>query len=852
MLPTQFQSQSQSEPPPSTGGGESYDEIWSGPGHARAHQALLQEHLLVQPLDDLLKVRQAVERQMAEQAVTFNILGVPGGENRSWELDPIPWVIESREWAELSRKLVQRAQLLEAFLADCYGPQRMLREGVIPARVVLANPDFLRACHGWRPLGEKRLWLYAADLARDKAGDFHVFSDRAAAPTGAGYALENRLVLGRVLGDLFREYRVTKVRGFFEKLKACVAELAPPGRPDPRAIVLTTGMQDESSFEHAYLARYLGFDLMEGRDLSVRDGKVFLKTVAGLTQIDVILRRVPDAFCDPVELREDSMIGVPGLVEAAHGKHIGLANPLGASLIESPAMKAFLGPLCQALLGEDLLLPSVETHYLGTPGSLEYVQSKPEEFLIKPAFAERRGAIRPLGELSISERTTLLDSVKARPHDFVAERWPACSRSPLLTRHGLGAGRLTLRSFLCRDKESFAVMPGGFARLDSTPDGIFLTNRLTRTCKDVWIPEVGTTYDMKLPQMPDQRMSLRRGAQDLPSRLVDDIFWLGRYIERTDASARLIRAGFDRLGMEAAGDAQQVLEAILEALKLKGQLPATFDVRGMFSKPDNRALAQVLNGALFDQTSGSSVYATLDRIHKLMIGVRSRLSRDAWHTLRRLTSALDATPLHHSSLGTAEILELLDELLVLLSAATGATLDNMVRGHAWLFLDLGRRLERASATLELLEAMLPSGATRAHMECLLEVTDSLLTYRARYVSSLQVAPIVDLLLTDNTNPRSVLFQVETIDQHVEALPNQSGALVTRAEKRVLTLRTRLVAADIEEATGGQGEGLRQLVKDAAELVWQLSDDIAATWFSHAAPSRSLTIPAWVNEQLERQ
>jgi len=833
-------------------GRESFDEIWSGPREVRPHQRLLQAKLLDGPLDELLRLRHAVERQMAEQAVTFNILGVPGGENRSWELDPIPWVLEREAWADLSRRLVQRAQVLEAFLADCYGPQHMIRQGVIPARVVLANPDFLRPCHGWQPLGEKRLWLYAADLGRDLTGNFQVFSDRAAAPTGAGYALENRLVLGRVLGDLFREYRVTKVRGFFEKLKACVSELAPSGRQDPRAIVLTTGMQDESAFEHAYLARYLGFDLMEGRDLSVRGGKVFLKTVAGLTQIDVILRRVPDAACDPVQLREDSMIGVPGLVAAAQARNIGLANPLGGSLIESPVIKAFLQPLCQALLGEDLLLPSVETHYLGTPGVLERLRDKPDEFLIKPAFAERRGQIQPLGEMSQAQRAALFERVAARPQDYVAERWPACSRSPLLTSDGLGAGRLTLRSFLCRDQDSFAVMPGGFARLDSTPDGIFLTNRLTRACKDVWIPGVGPAYDMQLPRMPDQRVTLRRGAQDLPSRLVDDIFWLGRYIERIDASARLIRAGFDRLGLESSGDPQQVQEAILEALKLKGQLPATFDVPSMFTQPDDQALAKVLRGALFDQKSGSSVYATLGRIHKLTIGVRSRLSRDAWHTLRRLTRSLDGTPERHGALDTGEILELLDELLVLLSAATGATLDNMVRGHAWLFLDLGRRLERASATLELLEAMLPEGATRAHMECLLEVTDSLLTYRARYISSLQVAPIVDLLLTDNTNPRSVLFQVETIGHHVEALPNQTAAFVTRAEKRVLTLRTRLIAADIEEATGGQGEALRQLVRDATELVWQLSDDIAATWFSHAAPSRSLTVPAWVNEELERQ
>jgi uncharacterized circularly permuted ATP-grasp superfamily protein/uncharacterized alpha-E superfamily protein len=825
-----------------------FDEVWQEPLLPRPGRELLKAELLDADAQRLHSLSQAVSRQLSEQEVTFNILGVPGGESRTWQLDLIPWVLEARMWQGLEQALSQRAQLFERLLEDCYGPQRLLQAGLLPPMVVLHNPGFLRPCRSFMPRGQHRLWLYAADLARRPDGEFEVFSDRAAAPTGAGYALENRLALGRVLGELFRHYRVQKVRAFFDKMKACVEQLSGgSSRSQVRAVVLTTGMADESAFEHAYLARYLGYELAEGRDLSVRGGEVFLKTVSGLAKVDVILRRVPDTLCDPLELREDSLSGVPGLVAAARAGNVGLANPLGASLIEAPVLKAFLPALCRELLGEELKLGSVETLWCAQRGVLARLEQEPHRFVVKPAFAERRSAVHRLDELALEARRQLLLQVKERPHEFVAEAWPSFSTGPIFKEGRLGSGELTLRTFLCRDGESFSVMPGGFARVDAAPDGIFLSPHLERSCKDVWIVGGRELEPPQLPKMPDGRVQLRRGGLDLPSRLVDDIYWLGRYLERCDAATRLTRAAFERTDEEATPEARPLLVGVLRLLQAWGQIPGGFSVEQVVRGGEKARVEAILVGILADRDSEANLFGTLQRVHRLTVGVRSRLSRDAWRILNKLTTRLSGEGIATSS--RDELLEILDEILMLLAAAGGVTQDNMVRGYAWLFVDLGRRLERATATLELLRELLPSGAGRAHMEGLLEITDSLLTYRARYLSALQVAPVVDLLLTDSSNPRSVLFQVEVMLQHVRQLPRPPGMLITRAEKRLTTLQAVLVAADIELATGSTGAGLRQLLEDSSTLLWQLSDDVAKAWFSHAEISRALAVPAWIDEKL---
>ncbi len=848
------QSQSQerrSSLPPSKRAG-SFDELRDVAGEIRPHQRPLTSFLESKDPRELEELSRVVRQRMTQQEVTFNILGVPEGTNRPWQLDAVPLVLERAEWQVLSVGLRQRARLLDAVLRDCYGPQQLLKDGLLPAELVVGHPEFLRACHGWQPLGGQWLHLYAADVGRDPTGKFRVFSDRTQAPTGAGYALENRLVLGRTLPDLFREYKVERVAGFFAKVRRAVESLAPAGtRGQPRVVLLSAGARDESSFEHAYLARYLGYELVEGRDLSVRGGYVYLKTLSGLRKVDVVLRRIGDAWSDPLELREDSLGGVAGLTSAARAGNVGLANPLGAVIGETPAWKAYLPQLCRHLLGEDLLLESVSTLWCGDPQSLQEVLARPDDFVIKPAFGDRRGEPFFPAQLGSDARRELFDRLRLHSGDFVAERWPELSGLPVLDRGSLSTGTVAFRSFLVRDGADYDVMPGGLARINEAPDGLFLAIKSNAYSKDVWIPAAPGSAEPALPAMPDQRVELQRGGLDLPSRLLDDIFWLGRYVERVDSTARLARAGFERIGSEAGPDAPLVVSAIIDTLGRIGVIPrsATPSAPAAHAASEAPLPEALLYGLVGNRVAQEGLPSMLGRIHGLTLSVRSRLSRDAWHVLRRLTRTL--TGLDPASLTSPVVaIEALDQLIFGLAAVSGTTLDNMVRGHAWTFLDLGRRVERGAYMLQLLQAFLAPGATRLHMEALLEIADSLLTYRARYLSSLQAAPVVDLLLTDTTNPRSVAFQVELAKDHLRRLPGQQGVVRGRAERRMIALESSLLTADIEQACAGDGAGLRQLLEDALQLFWQLSDDISATWFSHLSKERAVSPPHWVNEDLE--
>jgi uncharacterized circularly permuted ATP-grasp superfamily protein/uncharacterized alpha-E superfamily protein len=813
-----------------------YDEYLDGTV-PRAHQRRLYDFLQGCTQSEIDRLSTALRQRIASHEVTFNILGAPNGSARSWRLDPIPLVIARDRWEVLARGLRQRAKVLSAMYADFYGPRRLLSEGVVPAQLVLGNPDFSRACSGWEPRGGHTLHLYACDVGCGPSGKFEVYSDRAAAPAGAGYALENRLALGGVLSRLFNEYGVQRMRRFFASIDECVHSLVHTTQRDARVVLLSPGLSDESAFEHAYLTRYLGYELAEGRDLTVRDREVYLKTLSGLKKVHVVLRRTHDRWCDPVHLREDSTLGVPGLVEAAAAGNVALLNPLGAAAVEAPGLKPYIDAACRFFFKESLELPSVPSHWCGDPESLAYAIAHHEELLFKPAMQERTGPVIRPALLGAAERQEFIERLEANPGLFVAEAWPGLSVAPFLDAGQLTYGQVAIRTFLCRRGDEYLVMPGGMARANASPDGLFLSGEEEGISKDIWIPTGTQMTNRPPPAMPEGRIELRRGGVELPSRLIDDLYWLGRYIERADITARLLRSAYERLGTEASDDAPLALERIVEALSALDIVPK--------STVRPRDIEGLLAGALSDPLQSTSLPGLMRSVHVLSQRTRGRLSRDAWRTLHDMAALFDS-----SHPATAEPIARLDSLIILLSAVRGTTLDNMVRSHAWTFLDMGRRVERGTMSLTVLRTMMAPGAARVHMEVLLEVGDSLLTYRARYLSQLQVAPVVDLLLTDDSNPRSVLFQAAELVRHVSQLPRPDDVVRNSAERRAIALSSSLMTLDVMRVCSGSGEDLRAALEAASELFWQFSDDVEQVWFSHTSPSHALAIPGWVDEELE--
>lgn len=797
-------------------------EFFAPDGSVWPHQQLLSEFLRAHSEKQHEMLRQAVTSRLREQEVSYNVFGAPDYSHRPWRLDEVPHLLPAEEFDALAEGLSRRGQLLEACLKDIYGPQRLLRERVIPPEVVLGNPHFFRPLHGVIPLGPSRLVLFASDVVKTKDGSYLVHSDRTAAPTGSGYALENRLVMGQILSEPFRKYRTRKINRFFEVMRQALREFAPGNNALPRIVLLTPGVEDESSFEHAYLARYQGFELVEGRDLTVRGEEVFLKTLEGLKKVDVILRRVADDWCDPLELREDSLLGVSGLVGAARAQTVGIANALGSGLIESPAFRAYLPAMSKALFGEPLLLESIPTRYLGDPVQREEVLDGFSEWIFRPAFADRRGEAKVAGALDRTEQDALLAAVRREPYSYVAEKWPEASTVPISSRLDQD-GALSLRLFACRVGAEYFVMPGGLGRVDDTPDGMFLAPRES-TSKDVWV--VGDVHSEvpSPPRMPDEQLTIRRGGVGLPSRLFDDIFWLSRYAERCYGTARLVRTGLEPITSEDRDLPPELMDALVRTLVSMQILTPTAQGAPQFE----RALMAVI----YDKDRENSIRFSLAHMHDLTTRARSRLSRDAWRVLRRLTSLFER--MGQQEMTVDQAVDQLDELLLSLSAFHGIISSNMVRGHAWIFLELGRRIEHSVFVLTLLNQLFQKPASRLIMETLLTICDSLLTYRSRYLSALQAAPAVDLVLTDDSNPQSVLFQVRRMLECVRSLPREETFPLSRAEQRLIILQARLETADVYRACRDQAGDLRDLAEEGVNLLWQVSDDLTQTYFTHAS------------------
>ncbi len=818
------------------------DEMADDAVRPRPHWAGLVESLRALGHDELSKRWGRAQRIIRENGVTYNVYGDPLGIDRPWALDLLPLVLDAAEWNAVGDALAQRARLLERVLADLYGPQQLLREGLLPAEIVLAHPGFLRPCHGLVPAEERFLHLYAADLARAPDGGWWVLGDRTQAPSGAGYALENRIVLSRTLPEAFRESRAERLAPFFRTLRETLRRLAPGKSRNPRVVLLTPGPYNETYFEHAYLARYLGFDLAEGADLTVRDRALFLKTLGGLEPVDVLLRRVDDVFCDPLSLRSDSALGVAGLVNAVRAGNVVVANALGSGLVESPALLPFLPLLARTLLGEELLLPSVATWWCGHADALEQVVSNLSDLVVKPAFPGRH--MDPIfgARLSAEERHALIVRIRARPYAYVAQEQVALSTAPVWEGTGAQPRHVVLRAYCAAAEQGYHVLPGGLTRVAVSRDSLVVSMQRGGGSKDTWVRAEGPVSAVTLLRATEIPVELRRGGAELPSRVADNLFWLGRYLERAEGAARLARGIVSRLSNVSSpgGEIPPLLRA------LSHQIGAEVGVAGSL---DAAALDREMFRVLFADETPRGLRASVARLHKLARVLRDQMSLRSWRVTNRLyedVSGVGTDGLHAAS-GAWDLLE---RVIVSLSAMSGLVAESMTRGQGWRFADMGRRIERGSHAAALLAAALvrPLDDEEPLLEVMLEIADSAIAHRRRYLGALQAGSLLDLLLMDETNPRSVAFQLATLSEHVERLPRPSGSPARSAEERIaLSLLTRVRLADPIALARTPDGGKRHAARGAARARLRR----AARPFGRADPELSHARPAGAPHRLSQ-
>ena len=825
-----------------------YDEMLSSPDVLRPQWDPFINSLSGLGAEEIAHRWQTARQRIRENGVTYNVYGDPLGMDRPWNLDAIPLLIPPAEWSELEAGLIQRARLLNQILADLYGPQQLLLGGHLPPALVFANPGFWRPCHGMPVAGNQYLHLLAVDLARAPDGQWWVISDRTQAPSGAGYALENRIVLGETFPDLFREFQVQRIASFFQSFRDNLVRLSPKPLENPRVVLLTPGPFNETYFEHSYLARYLGFSLVQGGDLTVRDSRVFLKTLEGLKQVDVILRRVDDGFCDPIELRSNSFLGVAGLMEAVRAGNVAVANALGSGLIETSAFMPFLPGLSKRLLGERLKLPTVATWWCGQPEAFRYVRDNLDFLVIKPAFPSK--GMEPVfgGKLSVADRSKLLARMHEHPQEFAGQDLLDLSTVPVWSDNKLSPRRVVLRVYLAAAGDSWVVMPGGLARVSASLDTPVVSMQRGGGSKDVWVLSDKPVDTFSLQRPRNLPVDLNRGASsDLPSRAADHIFWLGRYAERSEHLARVLRCILNRLTGESGASEIAEWDSLIklyDCLESPHIPPAKDDPQGHLDQA--RDFEQEILSRIFEDQRGDSLNAMLNRAGRAAAHVRDRLSSD----LQRIVSQFgtvarvsDSSAWGYASAGDA--LAVLNRCIATLASLRGIEMENMTRGPGWHFLSIGRRVERSVHLVRLFRGIVvPLGPQDwPALEMLLEVADSSMTYRSRYFTTLQPAPVLDLLMNDDTNPRALAFQMNDLAGHCKFLASapSGGGWPILQQKRLEEAASNLFDADVLQlCTPGEG-GVRKLLDELLTAMDQalpaFSNAITLTYFSHAELER---------------
>lgn len=787
------------------------------------------------------------QTQLDEHGMAY---GAPrGGDDdgegpRPWDLDALPLLIPRAEWSNVAAALAQRARLLNLVLADLFGPQELLAQGLLPAEILYAHPGFLRPLHGHLPPNSQYLQVYAADLARSPGGDWWVLADRTEAPSGLGHVLENRIVMSRMLPEIFHTCRIERLAPYFIALRESLAAKAPRQRLNPQIVLLSPGAGRPSYFEDTYLARYLGYILVHGGDLAVRDGRVMLKTLGGLMPIDVILRRTNSESCDPLELRDQETGGPVGLLQSVRAGQVTVVNALGAGLVEAPVFQAFLPNLCEKLLGEPLKLPNIATWWCGNSASLDYVLKHIDRMVIRRAFRHRGDELEFNQRLEQMSRSDLADTIRAAPHKFVAQERVSRSTGPVWTRNGLTSAHIALRAYLTASEDSFVVMQGALARTSKTPQPLDLSILTGEGSKDVWIVSDKPVSQATLLRPQGSAIRLRRGGAELPSRVAEDLLWVGRYLERGDAHARLLRTLVSRLMDELSADAMPELPAMLRALAKQGQIEPGFAVEGI--RDALPAIEQTLPRFVLDETQDGSLRFTVTAFFETASRVRDRLSLDSWRIVRRIDSLM-RLPAGDGDFEVSDLPAVLDRLIVNLASFSGLVMESMTRSLGWRFLDFGRRLERAQQIVSLVGSMLEQRQDLPGqlLEALLEAADSTMTYRSRYLAELQLAPVLDLLLTDNTNPRSVGHQLVALADHVAAFPRDNTLPQLAEEQRLAaTLLHNVRMADVtalSEMYGlGQGEPLNRILGEIEEQLPRLFDAVYQRYLIHAGPSWQLS------------
>lgn len=814
------------------------DELMGADGEIRPHwQTFMQGLADISPEEQQHRAEK-LDRLVYENGLAHDVYSDPHQKSQSWQIDFLPLIISPEDWQQLETAIRQRAKLFNILMADIYGPQKLLSDGKIPPALIFNDTSFLKpAVHANQQ--QPPLFFFAVDVARNNDGTWRIIDTHTETPAGLGYAIANRVVHTKVTTDLFEASNVRREALHFKAMMNNLPQFY--GVEDPRIVVLSHGMQHGDYFSHAYLARYLGYRLVVGSDLQFVSNELFLKTLSGLKKVDGVIRCIDGDMSDPLTLNPEGFYGPSGLLLAARNNPALVANTPGSAILENRGLGSYLPQLAIELLGEELTMHDTVRLWMGEDEALNQVIKNPVDYLIHPTreATDRPGQAasgRNLAAMTEAEQGEVLEMLRRKGSDYVAESPSNFSSAPTWTPDGIRPAPFAMRLFAAYDGNDYQLLPGGLA-MTVNPEIAVALNSEEGIVRDIWVPAGGKTEQHQSLIMPHANSrDIDRNAGLLPSRVADNLFWLGRYTERAEWTMRLMRSVMiqaeEETGLVPDVDA---LRKTLEILITKGGSPIQLPAEEM-----GEAQLDNLISILRSSNAGTfGLKGTLEHILQVAELIRDRLSLEAWQTL---------TSFRNNSLWWQEVgpirsddsVDLLNEGIRTLAAFSGIVTENMTRNYAWRFLEIGRRLERALNHCEVLKTLFVTEADEqneaSRLLFMLKLADSLITYRSRNRFAPNLALVLDLLIIDESNPRGLCFQLKSIADHIDALPKSTDdAVRTEEQKLILELNTLARLSEISELVAvnekGKREMLEHLLEEQISSLPHLSEILSRRYFS---------------------
>lgn len=828
-----------------------HDETRAADGSSLPNWNLIYERLNALTADQVERRQMEIARQLRANGIAYSPLSDDLQSARPWNLDLAPFVIEPSDWAQLSAALEQRARLKQVLLADIYADQSFIQQGLIPAAMVYAHKGYLRDAVN----SELRLTLplFAADVSRSPSGKWYVVDDICQYPEGIGYAVENRLVLARTMPDLFRQARVSRIAGYFKQIQQHISEMS---ESDDRCVILAHGPEHPHYFEFAFLAKYLGYTLVQAGDLTVRDNRVFLKTVAGLQRVSVIFRFINDTALDPLAVGQSAAKGITGLFQAVRAGGVKIINSLGSGILENPALNVCLADLCQHVLGEPLLMRGPPTYWLGNDTHCKHVMAHERDLLFRDI--DSRGQLFDPRLMSVDELATLRNSIALAPERYVAQERLDRSIAPAFVGNQRVSQQVTVRIFLIQQGDGYRAMPGGLCLLDTVEDGRRPSFDSLQGSKDTWAIAQTPVKPVSLLGNPNADAQFAVIDGELPSRVAENLFWMGRNAERCENNIRLLRSIFQTLRYDdeatVASEDSASVSPVLSAI-LRATTQATRTLPGFVGRGGRKRLQfpqKELLSLLHDPSRPGTLPFTLKQLQKSAASIRDRVSDELLQVLNQLDDVYvelveNITP--HLFTEDAELLkqvsDQLDSALMSLSAFAGLAHENFTHGDGWRFMMLGRRLERINHTCVIINTMLARDRNDTLLlETLLKLFDSVMTYRSRYRSQIDVGLVLQLLLMDELNPRSLAFQFKEVEKHIAKLPGRrSLSQVDALGRLTVSGLSRVQLAEPFVLLGAKKDArqnLPRLLSVLERLPEEMADILSATYFLHVETGQQLS------------